>query len=113
MTKHPKPSAAPLRAVPDVTTIDPLIASWQRGLRAERKSPRTIENYVRTVRAFTTWAAANGIPIDPERQTGRDVQSFLVDLLDRGAADSSAALYFACLRAWFRWLALEEEIETS
>lgn len=90
-----------------------LLASWQRTLRAQRKSPKTIDNYVHAVRAFTTWAQHNGRPVEPSTQTAADVENWIVHQLDQGAADTSVALRFACLRQWFRWLAKEDEIDVS
>jgi site-specific recombinase XerD len=65
------------------------------------------------VRAFTRWAGEHGHPVAPEEQTGSDVEAWTVWQLDNGAADSSAALRFACLRQWYRWLEREGEIASS
>ncbi len=93
--------------------VEALLASWQRTLRAQRKSPRTITNYVYAVRAFTAWANREGCPVEPAAQTGADVENWILHQVDHGAADSSVALRFACLRQWYRWLTSEDEIAAS
>lgn len=103
-----------VRATPE--EVRPLVESWFRHLRAERKSYRTIENYVASVRAFTEWCSANGHPTTPDGQTGRVVQQWVVDQLDAGEgapAVGTVVLRFRCLQQWFRWLVAEDEIEVS
>ena len=53
---------------------------------------------------------ANGRPTDPAEQTTHDLRAHLAHLGEQNAI-STVALRFRCLRAWFRWLIAEEEIE--
>ncbi len=94
-------------------TVEALLASWQRTLRARNRSARTIGNYAHTARMFTSWCDEHGHPTDPARQTAGDVEAWLVHQLDHGAASASVHLRFACLKQWFAWLVDEEEIAVS
>jgi site-specific recombinase XerD len=99
--------------------VRPLVESWYRHLRAERKSYRTIENYVGAVRDFTAWCIANDVAVMPDQQTPTDVQRWIVDQLDmpgdggRKPAVGSVVLRFRCLQQWYRWLVDEDEIAVS
>ena len=45
--------------------VRPLVESWVRSLRADGKSPRTIENYVGSVRVLSLWCEQVGAPLLP------------------------------------------------
>lgn len=92
--------------------VRPLLISWVRSLRAEGKSPRTIENYTLAVRKLASYCAREGLTLDPTKHTPDIVRGFMADVLDGGAAPSSAVLTFRCLQQWYGWLEREEEIET-
>lgn len=93
--------------------VQPLMESWLRALRSENKSPRTAENYAMAVRDFSTWCARHGRASDPVEQKPDDVRSFITAVMEDGKAVSTAALYHRCLRAWFRWLIAEDELDTD
>lgn len=92
--------------------VRPLVESWVRSLRADGKSPRTIENYALAVRALTDWADEHGEPLDPAKQTTDHLRRFIADELERNAR-SSVVLRFRCLQQWFRWLIAEDELDVS
>lgn len=92
--------------------VRPLVESWLRSLRADGKSPRTIENYAAAVRSLSSWAAVHGNAVDPARQTTDHVRRYIAHELDRSAR-GSVVLRFRCLQQWFRWLLDEGEIDTS
>ena len=104
-----------LRLTPD--EVRPLAESWFRHLRSERKSYRTVENYVATVRGFTEWCLAAGLPVDPAEQTSEHVQAWIVSQLDDPSEGRPAAgtvvLRFRCLQQWYRWLVDGDEIDAS
>lgn len=99
--------------------VRPVVESWYRLLRSQRKSYRTIENYVASVRHFTAWCVSTGRPTDPTEQTSGDVQAWIVHQLDHTdeaasrPAVGSVVLRFRCLQQWFKWLADEGEVEAS
>jgi site-specific recombinase XerD len=90
--------------------VEPLISSWVRSLRADGKSPRTIESYASAVRDFTGWCVDNGRPVLPDRQRRGDVEDYVGHLIaDRSAG--TAGVRYRSLRQWFRWLVAEDEAD--
>lgn len=94
------------------TAVRPLVESWVRSLRADGKSPRTIENYVAAVRALTHWCEQTGSPLLPSEQTADTIRGFMGDM-DMELARSSVVTFYRCLQQWFRWLVDEDEIHVS
>jgi integrase/recombinase XerC len=74
--------------------------------------PRTAEIYLAALRGFTAWCRTQGHPDDPTQQKRADVEEYIGDLLATHAR-GTAALGFRSLRAWFKWLADEGEIDAS
>ena len=95
------------------STVQALVASWMRSLRARKRSLRTMGNYAHTARTFTAWCHDHDRPTDPAEQTSADVEAWFAHQFDHGAASSSASLRFACLKQWFGWLKGEGEIASS
>jgi site-specific recombinase XerD len=94
-------------------TVEALLGSWQRSLRARNRSQATIGNYAHAVRIFTAWSAEHSHPTDPTDQTSGDIEAWFAHQLEHGAASSSVNLRFACLRQWFGWLVEEDELDVS
>jgi integrase/recombinase XerD len=84
-----------------------LLGSWEIHLRAERKSPQTVETYGEGVRAFLHWCGRAGLDPVLDRAT---VNKFTAGLLDGGAAASTARSRQLAVRRFSGWLAEEEEI---
>lgn len=75
-------------------------------LRADRKSPQTIKSYGDGVRYYLAWCQAQ--EVDPlERQS---LRAWVADLLDGGAAASTARSRQLAVRRFSAWLAEEGEI---
>jgi site-specific recombinase XerD len=91
-----------------------VIPSFQRHLRAENKSPRTIQSYTEAVRRLHDFCSANGMPLEVASITSEHIEAFLADQLAR-LRPASARARFASLRQFFAWLAGrdEREIERS
>lgn len=87
-----------------------LLPSWQIHLRAERKSPATIESYSRGVRTFLAWSAARGVPAVLDRPT---VNGWVADLLEQGAEAATARTRQLAVRRFSAWLAAEGETDTD
>jgi site-specific recombinase XerD len=92
--------------------VMPLWQSWQRTLRAEGKSPNTIDSYRLAVQSFSRWCEANGRPTDPTKQRRADVGDFIVHLIET-RTKGTAGTRFRGLHAWFRWLLAEDEIDAD
>jgi site-specific recombinase XerD len=64
-----------------------LLPSWKLALRADRKSPQTIDAYTTGVRRFLAWCAEQGHAAVLDRHL---VRSWVTDLLVNGAAPATA-----------------------
>lgn len=85
-----------------------LMGSWIVSLKADRKSPATIESYTIGVRAFLRWCADNG---HTPALTRNLVRAWVVDLLDAGAEPNTAKARQMAVRRFSAWLAEEDEID--
>jgi integrase len=100
------------RRPPHTRTLDlaALLPSWEVSLRAERKSPATIEAYTTGARLFIRWCKDNG---HTPALTRPLVQNFTADLLDGGAEAATAATRHRAVRRFSAWLAEEGEIDAD
>ena len=87
-----------------------LVPSFQLHLRAENKSPKTIESYTEAVRRLHDYLAANGMPLEAASITGEHIESFMADQLAR-LRPASARARFASLRQFFTWATSRDERE--
>ena len=97
---------------PIVGDISELSASWGRDLRAANLSPRTVQSYLESVRLLSGFLAGQDMPTDVANVTREHVQAFIEDQLARWRP-ATAAVRFAALRVFFRWLENEGEIKVS
>jgi site-specific recombinase XerD len=95
-------------AVPGGPALTSLLTSWTVHLRAERRSPLTVESYSTGVRLFLAWCANHDLPAVLDRRT---VNAFTADLLATGAAPATARSRHASVRRFSAWCAAEGEIE--
>ena len=79
-----------------------LMPSFQRHLRAENKSPRTVESYTEAVRRLHDFLSAKGMPVTVASITREHIEAFMEDQLSRLAASSARSRY-ASLRQFWRW----------
>lgn len=99
-------------------TIDPasplaeLATSFARSLRAGRKSPQTIEVYLRAILEFDRYAAAHGFPREVAKIKRAHVEGFLEDQLDRNKP-ATASVRHAGLRRFLSWCEEEGEIASN
>jgi site-specific recombinase XerD len=94
----------------DPTVPNSLLRSFERYLRAENRSARTVATYLIAARQAEAFLAARGTAL---AGAGRaDIEAFLGDLLTRRAA-STAATYHKVLKVLYRWLEDEEEITAN
>jgi site-specific recombinase XerD len=92
--------------------LEALVKSWERSLRAERKAPKTIKDYLHSTRCLARHLAAAGMPTDPPGIHRGHVEAFIVAELER-TSPSSAASAYRRIQQWFRWLVEEGEITAS
>jgi site-specific recombinase XerD len=91
----------------DEATQSPLIRSFERHLRAENRSERTIATYLVGLRQADAFLRAHGTGL--QAATRADLEAFMADLLTR-RAPSTVATYYKPLKLLYAWLAEEEEI---
>jgi site-specific recombinase XerD len=89
----------------------PTIRSFERHLRALNRSERTIETYLISLRQAEAFLRAHGITL--EAATRAHLEAFMADVLARGRAPSTAAIYHKVLKLLYAWLVEEEEIPTD
>ncbi|WP_395659148.1 tyrosine-type recombinase/integrase [Nocardioides sp.] len=90
----------------DVASCDLLAQSWMLALRAERKSPQTLKAYGDGVRAYLTWCTAK--PAEPLTRAALNL--WVAELLEAGAAASTARARQLAVRRFAAWLTDEGEI---
>jgi site-specific recombinase XerD len=91
----------------DAVAPTSLARSFERHLRAENRSERTVATYLNGLRQAETFLRARGATL--EAATRADLEAFMGDLLAR-RAPSTAATYYKILKILYAWLAEEEEI---
>jgi site-specific recombinase XerD len=84
-----------------------LPASFERHLRAENKSARTVETYLEAVLQLDGFLAARGL--DLAAASREDLEAFLAGLLARWKPATAANRYRA-LRVFYAWLEEEGEV---
>jgi integrase/recombinase XerD len=85
-----------------------LITSWTVHLRAERKSPSTIESYVAGAQGFLRFCEREGLEPNLDRRT---VSAYVAGLLDEGAAATTARQRQLAVRRFSAWLVEEDELD--
>jgi integrase/recombinase XerC len=84
-----------------------LVRSFERHLRAENRSERTVENDLESLHQAEVFLQSRGRRL--EDATKADLEDFLADLLARRSASTAASRYKA-LRILYRWLEEEEDV---
>jgi len=89
--------------------------SWSLSLRADDKSPKTIQSYLRAFDLFGAWCRDRGID-GPTRVLRADVRTYFDAYKERKnqrtgepMSKSSIAMDFRNLRVFFNWLNAEED----
>ena len=94
----------------DRAALSPLLRSFERHLRAENRSERTIASYLQSARQAESFLADRGISLTGASRA--DLEAFLGDLLGRRAA-ATAATRYKVLRILYRWLEEEDEVAVN
>jgi integrase/recombinase XerD len=83
--------------------------SYLRDVR--RVSPNTVESYARDLAALGAFADGRGTTV--EALTRRDLEAFVRSLMTQGLSPRSVARAVACVRGFYRFLALERTLPES
>jgi site-specific recombinase XerD len=84
-----------------------LLRSFERHLRAQNRSERTVGNYLENARLALAFLEGRGKRL--EEATQADLEDLLGDILRRRSANTAATRY-KVLRVLYRWLQEEEEL---
>ena len=87
-----------------------LLPSWKLALRADRKSPHTVDAYTTGVRLFLAWCAQNGPAAELDRAL---VRGWETDLLAGGAAPATARTRQMALKRFSAWLVDEDLMDAD
>lgn len=90
-----------------------MLASWERSLRAARKSERTVETYLESGNQLLEHLVEKGHPLDVDQIRREHVESYLLHLGDKGSKPATVSVRYRALALFFRYLATEEDIEKS
>ncbi len=100
---------ADARGFSDVATLN---ESFERSLRAENRSPRTVIIYTKDVGRFRDFLAEQDMPTAVEAIERGDVESYIARLLATRAPNTAATAYRS-LNRFFSWCVDEEELEKN
>ena len=84
-----------------------------RHLRAENRSPHTIQSYHDSLARFVDFLIEMGMPTNPTNIRREHVEAFIVHLLKRKpepASPATAAIRFRSLQQYFKWAAGDDHI---
>ncbi len=68
-------------------SVAPLVSAYLTHLRAEGKSPKTVDWHRHCLTQFARWMEAHGHPADPEQWTPALIRAYLAHLGSRPKAD--------------------------
>jgi site-specific recombinase XerD len=103
---------AELAARGEVGTLEALIPSWERSLRARNKSTRTVRAYSEAARLFETFVRSEPGVTGVGHITREHVESFIEDQLARWKP-ATASVRYRSVQQLFKWLLEEGEIRTD
>ena len=89
-------------------TLEVLIPSWERSLRAGNKAPRTIQSYGDSARSFEVFARETLGVTTAGQVTRATVETYIEDQLQRWKP-TTAAVRYRSLQQFFKWLLEEGE----
>jgi integrase/recombinase XerD len=97
---HPSPGAS--------DSVDTYL-TYLRDVR--RMSPNTVESYGRDLAALASFAERHGSNVDALGR--RELEAFVRSLMSGGLSPRSVARAVACVRGFYRFLAVERKLEQS
>ena len=117
MRKSP-PAVYPERATSTLTrsdlTIDSALASYRRALRAEGKTPATVDHtYLPALERFHAYLKAQGMPTAVRAIRREHIEAYIVSLQDHGYRPATVSLAYRSLQPFWKWLVDEDELRVS
>jgi site-specific recombinase XerD len=110
---QPTSAADTLAGEPAHLTTDTARASFVRHLRAENKSPRTVETYLDAVDRFHSFLVERGMPTAVGAIRREHIEIWLVELTERGQRPATVSNRYRSLHSFFVWLVDEGELTRS
>jgi site-specific recombinase XerD len=92
--------------------LESLVPAWIRSLKAENKSPKTIETYSEAARLFLAFLAREHMPTEASEIRREHVEAFIAELLEKFKPATASNRYRALSRL-FDFLVEEGELEHS
>jgi site-specific recombinase XerD len=89
--------------------VGQLMRSFDRSLRALKRSQLTRDQYLMSVGQMVDYFESHDMPLDPEKITREHVESFLADFAENHKPATVQTRY-KCLRLFFTFLVEEEEM---
>lgn len=86
--------------------------SWALALRARNRQQSSIDRYRRTITLFTRWQDTHDRPTASADVSPTHIRDYLAHRTAE-TSPGTAAIDYRNLRAFFRWLAAEEEIDAD
>jgi len=99
-------------AVRTSPSLDAVIPSWTRHLRAANLAPRTIQSYGEAATRLVGFLTERGMPVDVASIRREHVETYIEDLLAHWSP-ATAAVRYRSLQQFFRWLTDEGEISAN
>ena len=89
-----------------------LLASFERSLLAEKKSPKTIDAYLSAARVFHAYLVEQGMPLEVAHIKREHVEMWMIAQLAKHKPGTANNRYRS-LQQYFRWLSEDGEIKES
>src|SRR5688500_2388847 len=93
--------------------LDLNIAAFGRSLAAADKARKTIVLYTRAASDLARYLRPPGMPTTVPNLRREHIESYPLDLRDRGHQPSTRNQTFRCLQAWWKYLITEDEVKDS
>ena len=93
MTAHARLAASPADVTASTKTLDAVVTSWERSLRARNRSPRTIRSYLDAAQLLLAFLSENCLPTTVAAILPEHLEMFIDDQLKRWRPATAANRY--------------------
>lgn len=93
-------------------SIGRLKSSWELSLKADNKSPRTVQSYLEGLGFFEDFLVERNYPTQVNQISRQHVEEWIIDLLAH-KSPATAKTRFNSLKPFFTWAVDEDEISRS
>lgn len=107
----PRAAVAPSHVATSLP-LDALAESFAVSLASARKSPRTIQTYLESLRLLDAFLASHGMPRNAGAIRREHLEAFMADLLAR-YSPATASNRYRGLQSFWKWAVAQDEIEAS